>query len=148
MIFITLLVCNKRKYLLYYKHISWYYNIFIDFPQKETLFKNFSINSKNPNLDNVNLFKLRQLKVLENLLFINVSEPTLNVYFNDKCVLNEYKILFNVYLNVKCVLCVLAYTSVCWQYLWICCFKFNLGKLVNKTTAFTIEEHQFSFMKA
>jgi len=42
------------------------------------------MNSKNPNLDNVNLFKLRQLKVLENLLFINVSEPTLNVYFNDK----------------------------------------------------------------
>jgi hypothetical protein len=42
------------------------------------------MDSKNPNLDNVNLFKLRQLKVLDNLLFINVSEPTLNVYFNDK----------------------------------------------------------------
>jgi hypothetical protein len=42
------------------------------------------MDSKNPNLDNVNLFKLRQLKVLDNLLFINVSEPALNVYFNDK----------------------------------------------------------------
>ena len=42
------------------------------------------MDSKNPNLDNMNLFKLRQLKVLDNLLFINVSEPTLNVYFNDK----------------------------------------------------------------
>jgi hypothetical protein len=42
------------------------------------------MDSKNPNLDNVNLFKLRQLKVLDNLLFINVSEPTLNLYFNDK----------------------------------------------------------------
>jgi hypothetical protein len=40
--------------------------------------------SNNLNLDNVNLFKLRQLKVLDNLLFINVSEPTLNLYFNGK----------------------------------------------------------------
>jgi hypothetical protein len=31
------------------------------------LFKNFSMDSRNPNLDNVNLFKLRQLKVLDNL---------------------------------------------------------------------------------
>jgi hypothetical protein len=36
---------------------------------------------------------------------------------------------------------------VSWEYLWIQSFKSGVGEFVTKRTIFTIEEHQFYFIK-